>query len=73
MSEWINPKDRVPKQEPVTPLGDASFWRHQFENVAANWQEEHAKVIVLEEKLKLAEKRICYLRATIMDEIEESN
>ena len=43
----------------------------EYGKLSEMWQIEHAEKLTLIEKLKLAEERIKYLRATIMNEIED--
>ena len=50
---------------------DAAWWTMRFEKMYVIWQNEHAEKLTLIEKLKFAEERIKYLRATIMNEIED--
>ena len=50
---------------------DAAWWTMRFEQMYVIWQNEHAEKLTLIEKLKFAEERIKYLRATIMNEIED--
>ena len=54
---------------------DAAIKNHNsrpIEDALSNmWQAEHAEKLTLIEKLKFAEERIKYLRATIMNEIED--
>jgi len=57
--------------EKVPEYADAAWWRMRFEQMYIIWQNEHAEVLTLREKLKFAEERVRYLRATIMNEIED--
>jgi len=43
----------------------------EYGKLSEMWQIEHAEKLTLVEKLKFAEERIKYLRATIMNEIED--
>lgn len=43
----------------------------EYGKLSEMWQIEHAEKLTLIEKLKFAEERIKYLRATIMNEIED--
>ena len=43
----------------------------EYGKLSEMWQNEHAEKLTLIEKLKFAEERIKYLRATIMNEIED--
>lgn len=50
---------------------DAAYWKTRFERMYLIWQNEHAEKLTLIEKLKFEEERVRYLRATIMNQIED--